>query len=534
MFRGSISYVGSSPKIRKDGGLPNAWRARTFHPLRSNTSVSLVGVQRAEYLGPSAPYSKGKARLALAFPSSLGKLHLIPVSLTHAIRPDHKPSAATSHYNFSTGGGIADRCLDAFTVALNQAWDGEPWYAPTKDLQLASLAFCAACRSVATLHLKVDDDTPGQLLAPPPLDHEEQRVPRLLARRVTWMLPTTEMLSKSIYAVADARVWAFGVFFNDSLDEMVWPRRLSKLVLGDRFSNGRRWAGEFRKSFNMPITGVEWPTCLQSIVFGGRFDQPVVGVKWPPSLKQVTFGVFFNQPIAEAAWPASIEEMRFGMWFNQPVKDVSWPPCLKKLVLGDRFNQLLDGVNWPALLEIEFGQDFSQSINEVVWPSVQRVNFDRFAYNLENVTLPNSLKRIDFGESFDQCLDNAKWPPSLEEVVFGHHFCQPISSTAWPSSLRKLTLGAEFNWPLHGIGAWIPSLVELTLHADRSYYRHRLSGISWPKGLKVLTLHSSWDANRKREDWEDARILRGVKQIGFPPHVEVIYRSSFYEGETPW
>lgn len=277
-------------------------------------------------------------------------------------------------------------------MALNQASDVEAWYASTKNLHLASLPFCAACRSVATLHLKVDADTPEQLVAAPPLDDEEERVPRLRARRVTWMLPTAEMLSKPIYALADVRVWAFGVFFNDSLEDMVWPGRLSRLVLGDRHSNGPRAAKEFRKSFNMPIAGVEWPTSLQSIVFGDRFTHPVDKAKWPPSLKQVTFGVFFNEPIADVAWPGSIEEMTFGSWFNQPVGGVSWPSCLKKLVWGDSFNQPIDGVVWPALLEVEFGHQFSQSINEVVWPSLHKVTFEHFAYYLENVNVARLLE----------------------------------------------------------------------------------------------------------------------------------------------
>ncbi|CAN0229897.1 unnamed protein product, partial [Ectocarpus fasciculatus] len=50
-----------------------------------------------------------------------------------------------------------NKCLDAFTVALNQACDGRQkrWYASTLELQLVSLEFCGACRSVKTLHVRV-------------------------------------------------------------------------------------------------------------------------------------------------------------------------------------------------------------------------------------------------------------------------------------------------------------------------------------------------------------------------------------------
>lgn len=56
------------------------------------------------------------------------------------------------------------RCLDAFTVALHQAFEGQRWYTSTAQLQLASLQFCRACRSVLTLYMiTVDVDTPEHL-----------------------------------------------------------------------------------------------------------------------------------------------------------------------------------------------------------------------------------------------------------------------------------------------------------------------------------------------------------------------------------
>eukprot|EP00903_Cladosiphon_okamuranus_P014849 g13750.t1 len=45
------------------------------------------------------------------------------------------------------------RCLDAFLAALGQASEGgeKIWYVSTLQLQLASMEFCRACRSVPTL-----------------------------------------------------------------------------------------------------------------------------------------------------------------------------------------------------------------------------------------------------------------------------------------------------------------------------------------------------------------------------------------------
>lgn len=58
-------------------------------------------------------------------------------------------------------------CLDAFIVALSQACEGngKHWYTSTLQLQLTSLELCSACRSVPTLDVKVNGDSPRGLWA---------------------------------------------------------------------------------------------------------------------------------------------------------------------------------------------------------------------------------------------------------------------------------------------------------------------------------------------------------------------------------
>lgn len=96
----------------------------------------------------------------------------------------------------------AARCLDAFTVALNQACQGREkhWYVSTLELQLASLEFCKACRSVPTLHVSVNDRTPVSLWSPSKahtgMKTSSSKKVRLFCRisvvralRLTWQLP---------------------------------------------------------------------------------------------------------------------------------------------------------------------------------------------------------------------------------------------------------------------------------------------------------------------------------------------------------
>lgn len=109
-------------------------------------------------------------------------------------------------------------CLDAFAVALKQACDGgeRRWYASTRELHRASLAFCRECRSVPTMHVRVDDD--GE--APASLWYSRQphawptlrssrvcvssRVPVVRAHRLTWELGLDVLLE-----TADFELWTW-------------------------------------------------------------------------------------------------------------------------------------------------------------------------------------------------------------------------------------------------------------------------------------------------------------------------------------
>ncbi|CAN0191062.1 unnamed protein product, partial [Ectocarpus sp. 6 AP-2014] len=94
------------------------------------------------------------------------------------------------------------RFMDALTVALNQAYDSRAgdcdnvrWFTSTLDLQLASLDLCRACRSVPTLLVKIDHDTPRSLWTPTVYGGADSapsgRVPPLRAHGVKWEIEAT-------------------------------------------------------------------------------------------------------------------------------------------------------------------------------------------------------------------------------------------------------------------------------------------------------------------------------------------------------
>ena len=139
--------------------------------------------------------------------------------------------------------------LDAFTVALlQQTVGGTKWFASTAQLQLASLQFCLACRSVRTLHLRVQSDTPRYLWATVGIPRTRRarkaltsRVPALRPEKVTWGLAVVKKMELSSDALSSLVSVVFGDGFNESVDNVSWPVGIRTI--------------EFGKSFNRSLEG---------------------------------------------------------------------------------------------------------------------------------------------------------------------------------------------------------------------------------------------------------------------------------------
>jgi hypothetical protein len=148
--------------------------------------------------------------------------------------------------------------------------------------------------------------------------------------------------------------------FNESLENVTWPSRLTHLTFG--------------VYFNQSVNRL--PASLTHLTFGWAFAQPVNHL--PASLTYLKFGSYFNQPVNRL--PASLTHLTFGWAFAQPVDHL--PASLTYLKFGSNFNQLVDHL--PACLtHLTFGWDFNQPVDR----------------------LPASLTHLEFGGRFHQPVD---------------------------------------------------------------------------------------------------------------------------------
>ncbi|CAM9315410.1 unnamed protein product [Ectocarpus sp. 12 AP-2014] len=350
--------------------------------------------------------------------SSSSQVHLSPPA--SRARPLSGLSLGTNHRSGSISNGSDNRdvrptpagenlCLDAFSIALNQAHKGREkrWYTSTLELQLVCLAVCCERRSIPTLHVHVDEETPNSLWDPE--THISGRVPPVLALQLVWVNRRTHAFLSN---VGDKR-WEWledlrieGIELSSDLEPVVWPPRLERLLLDQGSA--------------LTSPSMVWPPSLRKLEFGKCFTLRSSAFKWPFSLQQLSIWCYFDQPITRVRWPTSLQRLSFGKRFNQPIAGVEWPTSLQQLSFGERFNRPIAEVEWSASLRhLSFGKRFNQPIAEVQWPV--------------------SLECLSFGEMFNQPIIEVVWPASLRQLSFGHQFSQPIAGVSWPTSAVVVT-----------------------------------------------------------------------------------------------
>ena len=112
-----------------------------------------------------------------------------------------------------------------------------------------------------------------------------------------------------------------------------------------------------------------WLT-MQSLTFGGLFNQSIDDVTLPSGLHSLTFGTFFNQRIDNVTLPSDLQSLTFGFSFNQSMNNVALPSGLQSLTFGIFFNQRIDNVTLPSGLQtLTFGEEFNHSIDTLTLPS---------------------------------------------------------------------------------------------------------------------------------------------------------------------
>jgi len=126
-------------------------------------------------------------------------------------------------------------------------------------------------------------------------------------------------------------------------------------------------------------------------------------------------------------------------------------------------------------------------------PNLVHLDFGIMEMDLKNCYLPDSLKSIHFGFSFNQYLDNSSLPKNLTKIIFGSMFNQFLDKNVLPDNLTELIFDSYSRYNNTFVRNVLPkSLVKLTLgyKFNQPIYEDVL-----PCSLKYLKFGSYFNQN---------------------------------------
>eukprot|EP00435_Cladocopium_sp_Y103_P072946 s282_g41.t2 len=233
------------------------------------------------------------------------------------------------------------------------------------------------------------------------------------------------------------------------------------------------------------------PESLQTLTFGGGFNQSLEGLRLPEHLRSLTFGCKENESLETITLPESLESLTFSGSFNRSIDNVTLPSNLQSLTFGRNFNQNMDNVIFPLRLQsVIFGRLFNQSLEHVTFPPNLKSltlatdyapSLQGFNQSLEGVTFPSSLQTLTLGYHFNQSLEGVVFPEHLESLTFGHLFNQSLEGVRFPESLQTLKFGDSFQHSLKDVLPCNLRNLSLGLHGRAS-----LKGVTLPSTLQTL------------------------------------------------
>lgn len=119
------------------------------------------------------------------------------------------------------------------------------------------------------------------------------------------------------------------------------------------------------------MKGIRLPQSLESLTFGGAFNQSLEGVELPSSLQSLTFGIAFNQPMEGINLPVGLRSLTMGDLFRRSLPRL--PKNLQRLALkgqGENRNLSSAVAHLTSLEQISLGHGASATASLVDLPGL--------------------------------------------------------------------------------------------------------------------------------------------------------------------
>lgn len=231
------------------------------------------------------------------------------------------------------------------------------------------------------------------------------------------------------------------------LSSVSWPSRLTRLELSCSISSAVLDFSSLAKLWELALRGPAYQLWIVAL---------------PPNLCTLRCIDYFDAPIEHLTLPSSLRVFELGWGFQHPIAKMMIPWGCTVLKIG-RLNSPLPKL--PDTLRIlKCGDTFDQPLVMDRLPKSLKI-LDlgyHFSHWIRDDQLPEGLQSLILGSKSTQSFTGFRFPTSLQTLHLGTKMDEPLEGLCLPSGLKELFIGWAFNQPIR-VGALPSSLTSLDL-----------------------------------------------------------------------
>ncbi|AYV79915.1 MAG: hypothetical protein Gaeavirus1_52 [Gaeavirus sp.] len=232
------------------------------------------------------------------------------------------------------------------------------------------------------------------------------------------------------------------------------------------------------------------PTTVTHIIFTSLCGS-INNINYPSSVISIACKAYPIRLDSSTKLPAQLKSITFPSNTFSTLYNVTLPETLTEIKFGDCYGNNLSEFKLPeGLISITLPGTYNRSIRDLCFPV--------------------SLNHIVFGDRYDRTLHDVDLPCSLVSMTFGCDFNRSLRRVRFPASFRSIVFGTKYTWSIHGI-KFPPEMESITFGR---LYNESLIDMDLPVGLKYIRLG---------DDYSES--LVGAE---FPLNLEIIKLGLYY------
>lgn len=266
--------------------------------------------------------------------------------------------------------------------------------------------------------------------------------------------------------------------------ELIGLRNLDLIYNVNSLSNVKHLALSFSNPLYVHIDQLSFPPLLESLDIAGTFAEckTKTQIHLPPTLTKLN--IFYRNctspdlAISNFLYPASLSHFDLYLDIDDnelhedrttiDVCQITLPDVVTHLTFGNNFNQPLNHFKFPKCLsQFYTGYYFHQSLNHIEFPS--------------------TLHTLRFGDYYCAPLDHFKFPPNLKSLYLGYSMTKSLDHVTFSDKITYIYFGTNFNEPL--TNTLLPDSLETMVF--NSEYNQILYNFKVPKNLSTIVIRNS-------------------------------------------